>query len=71
MRDRVVARLVDAVAGPAFRETLAAEGSTLDGRISVRCYANENDEQGEEGQASWGRHGSLPRRPSLPADCCL
>ena len=51
MRDRVGARLVDAVAGPAFRETLAAEGSTLDGRISVRCYANENDEQVEEGQA--------------------
>ena len=51
MLDRVVARLEDAVAGPAFRETLAAEGSTLDGRISVRCYANENDKQGEEAQA--------------------
>ena len=56
MLDRVVARLVDAVAGPASRETLAAEDSTLDRLISVRCYANENDEQGEEGQASWGRH---------------
>ena len=51
MLDRVVARLVDAVAGPASRETLAAEDSILDRRSSVRCYANENDKQGEEAQA--------------------
>ena len=53
MRGRVVvARFVDAVAGPAFRETLATEdSSTLDQRPACAANANEHDEQGEGGLA--------------------
>merc|ERR1711933_127468 len=56
MRDKVVARLFDAIAGPSFRGSLREEGKLLDGRISVRCYANDKSAIKDQGEHALGAH---------------
>ena len=66
LRDRVVARLFDAIA-PGYRAGLAADGKLLDGRISVRCYAN-NDGGSQEDETEKHQQGQQEASEQGPED---